>query len=229
MPDASNNDAALYESYFHAGVTACLRSWPVLRTAVERGWGSAEAANDLRTNLIANSRTDPIDMADAIAVYMEEEFSVTLEDGSETSIANMVARLYHDCIVQRRTVVLHEVLAAATAPTIANNEQQSRIQVVQPSEYDEDDDDDDEAMILETSTTTSALLSSWTPEALIAYGQQPLFGSISPPPPTRATAPVRQLGQSAAAAPTTSDDNEAMVDDDGFAPVVTRKHRNRTQ
>lgn len=41
---------------FQAGVTACLRSWSALRTAVQSGWGGGEResqakADDLRKNI----------------------------------------------------------------------------------------------------------------------------------------------------------------------------------
>jgi pre-rRNA-processing protein TSR2 len=68
---------------FRAGVTACLRSWSALRTAVESGWGGGEKqsqakAEDLRQNIFNlldgqkfPPSSDATDLADNLAIYME--------------------------------------------------------------------------------------------------------------------------------------------------------------
>ena len=94
---------------FRAGVTACLRSWSALRTAVESGWGGGEResqakAEDLRQNifnLLDGTKFPPscdeLDLADSLAIFLEEEFSVTLEDNSEQQVAQTIFKMYEGC------------------------------------------------------------------------------------------------------------------------------------
>ena len=142
---------------FRAGLTACLRSWSALRTAVESGWGGAQSlqkAEDLRTSILEHMDGSCFppkvltidDLEDNLAIYLEEEFSVTLEDGSEKQIADCLWRMYEGCskgdpTLAREIVAMGEkaILASAAYPV-----------QVQSGEHDDDDDDeemnDDEAL-----------------------------------------------------------------------------------
>eukprot|EP00567_Pseudictyota_dubia_P012770 CAMPEP_0197456756 /NCGR_PEP_ID=MMETSP1175-20131217/44175_1 /TAXON_ID=1003142 /ORGANISM="Triceratium dubium, Strain CCMP147" /LENGTH=174 /DNA_ID=CAMNT_0042990907 /DNA_START=131 /DNA_END=652 /DNA_ORIENTATION=+ len=92
---------------FQAGVTAALRSWHPLRTAVEGDWGGVESkskADDLRSNIFTHfdgSQPTPKlsleELEDNLALYMEEEFSIVLEDGSERQVADLIWRMYETC------------------------------------------------------------------------------------------------------------------------------------
>jgi len=287
------------DAYFAAGVTACLRSWSALKEAVARGWGGTEShakAEDLRLNILEhfcagggaakNPRLSVDDLEDNLAIYMEEEFSVVLEDDSERQIAATVWQLFEEKQRQQQ----RPVPPSSSSSSPAQQQQQLAVQLVQLAEgvaartsseirqirsadSDDDDSDDDEEMdteeaAVETTTTTSsggtmmpvqqqspsAFSSSTappqpTPSAVedsaaaapvlsplsnfdpFAYACQPLFPGGPRRKPTAITAgPVRQLGETTATEPAadramTMEDER--VDDDGFAPVVSRRKKNR--
>lgn len=189
------------EQEFLAGLTACLRSWSALRTAVESGWGGTESnakAQDLR-EIIARElpKLEVEDLTDNLAIYMEEEFSVTLEDESERQVADTLFRLYEQC--QRGDFSLARELVTQQA---AAEKVQFPVNI-QSSEVDDDDEDMSDADVGESN--------------MAEYGSQYLFGAPPKPKPVD-TRPVRQLGE---AVP----EKVVEVDDDGFAPVSKRKGR----
>ena len=209
---------------FRAGLTACLRSWSPFRTAVESGWGGGESlskAEDLRKNILEHmdgsafppARLTVDDLEDNLAIYLEEEFSVTLEDGSERQIAECLWRMYEGCSkgdpsLAREIVALSEKALVASAAYPVQ---------IQSAEQDEDDDDD-EAMEGNAPQLTAVPAPATVVNAR-DYANQYLFGQ---PPKEKvfvSTGPVRQLGD---ATPVTQ---EIQVDDDGFAPVVKNNRR----
>jgi pre-rRNA-processing protein TSR2 len=206
---------------FRAGVTATLRSWSALRAAVESGWGGPESqakAEDLRQNIysIMDGTSFPPkielwDLEDNLAIYMEEEFSVVLEDDSEKQVAAMLWHMYEACHKGDMSLARQAVESARRVEAVS-----ATCPVhVQASEQDEESDDDD-AMDTNDSPTISVT------SAAQDYASSMLFGS-----PKKVAAapekPVRQLGQE-------DDDSEKphaqVLDDDGFAPVQT-KRRNK--
>lgn len=221
---------------FRAGVTACLRSWSALRTAVESGWGgvdSASKAESLRAYIFEHfdgtscpPRTiTQDDLEDNLAIYMEEEFSIVLEDNSERQVAETIWRMYEAC-AQGDTRLASEVVAAAETAVASVAAYPVQIQ---SNEHDDDTDDDDEDMMgeegeAETSTTSApTLVPVPTPQAQqlpppAEYAALPLFG---PPKKVRSGGPSpRQLGEAAPApAPTVE------LDQDGFASVQTAKRK----
>lgn len=219
---------------FQAGVTACLRSWSALRTAAEGGWGggtleSHAKAEELRRHILTvldgkkcpPANYDVIDLADNLAIYMEEEFSVTLEDDSEQQVAETIFEMYEGCFSGNPTLARH-LVAVADAAVALNSQYPVKVQT---TEHD-DDDDDDEDMVDETLSGPSAsaeiaisMNSGGQQEmaraqSAVDYSQQPLFGTpMAPKKPAAPAAPIRQLGESA------SEDPAMEMDDDGFAPV----------
>jgi pre-rRNA-processing protein TSR2 len=232
------NHASSY-SDFQAGVTACLRSWSALRTAVESGWGggireSYVKAETLRQNIynLLNGRhtissMDVYDLADDLAIFMEEEFSVTLEDQSEQQVAETIFQMYEDCSKGNPTLARQLV---ANAEGIVALHDQFPVQV-QSNELDDDDDDDDmlvgTSTIDGTSSETDVPINPLTgPPSLLSpaeYAMQPLFGKLGDVKlaTSSSSTPVRQLGESIPEEPTVE------MDEDGFAPVVTKGRRNR--
>jgi len=224
---------------FRAGVTASLRSWSALRTAVESGWGGADSlqkAQDLRANIFEHfdgssvppkAFEDVMDLEDSLAIFMEEEFSLTLEDGSERQVADVIWRLYAAC-ARGDVTLAHQVVAEAERAAV----QQPAASAAAVIQSPEQEDDDDEEMMDTTEPTTSTTTTTTAVSAPLStfgsaaeYALQPLFG---PPPPKKAQheappPPVRQLGE--AAAPIAKDPGVAL-DEDGFAPVVKGKRRN---
>eukprot|EP00980_Cylindrotheca_fusiformis_P029335 scaffold23297_cov132-Cylindrotheca_fusiformis.AAC.13 len=207
---------------FQAGVTACLRSWSALRTAVESGWGGGEResqakAETLRQNifqLLDGSKYPPscsdLDLADGFAIYLEEEFSVTLEDNSEQQVAEVILRMYEG--LHKGDGSLCRQLLSSAEGAIAFNSQ-FPIQV-QTTEHDDDDDEDMTGVPESVQNTPIVSPRVGTEAALVNYLDQPLFGA--PMKVSAPSAPARQLGESAPSVP------NVEVDDDGFAPVKAK-------
>ena len=239
---------------FRAGVTACLRSWSALRTAVESGWGgnvreSQNKAEELRRNIfdIMDGSKCPIpnftvdDLQDNLAIYLEEEFSVTLEDNSEKQVAETIFTMYEQCCSGDVTFARHILSLADTAITLSS---QYPVQI-QRQEHDDSDDSDDEMMdatgggAAMSMTSNTAGMATQQPEQapmlqplqpaatsapavpLDSYLAAPLFGPARVAP-TMPAQPVRQLGEAIPEEP-----KQIEVDDDGFAPVKTNNRRNR--
>jgi hypothetical protein len=220
---------------FKAGVTAYLASWSALRTAAESGWGGGERvsqqkAEDLRTRIFEtfNGRKCPLpnydafDLADDLAIYIEEEFSVTLEDDSERQLAEAVFQLYERCLNGDPTFARQMVAQAASAVEL-----NSQFPVkVQTGEHD-DDDDDDEMEGAETSTMVGATNHADTmgspqqgmmPTNLEDYVSRPLFGKVIKKK-VGSKGPIRQLGETAEGS------GVVEMDEDGFAPVIKGNRR----
>jgi pre-rRNA-processing protein TSR2 len=220
---------------FRAGVTAVLRTWSAFRTAVESHWGgddSLQKAEDLRRNIFQHfngqsvppkSMPDVTDLEDALAIYMEEEFSLTLEDNSEKEIANMIWQMYDNCARGDFRLALQMV---ATADQIVATVKAVYPVRVQAPEHDDEDESDDERMLVapnnEEQEGVDTVGSSMVPEPIpqsvtgdmAAYAATRLFGPVFQPTVSVAP-PIRQLGEQRAVAPSIAPD----VDDEGFAPV----------
>jgi pre-rRNA-processing protein TSR2 len=215
----NNNNTSIDE--FRAGVTACLRSWSALRTAVQTGWGGVDSlskAELLRQHIFEQFNgqdfppkgMDCMDLEDNLAIFMEEEFSVVLEDDSERQIAETIWRMYEQCHQGDITLARHMVAVAETALS------QVAEYPVQVQSTECDDDDDDEAMEADEAPTLIAVqgTSCLSPRD---YANQYLFG----PPrgsqlPAVPAGPVRQLGEDAPPVP------EPEMDEDGFMTVSTK-------
>jgi pre-rRNA-processing protein TSR2 len=224
---------------FKAGVTACLRSWSALRTAVDSGWGgndSVAKADDLRDNIyrVMNGQTarptiELEDLEDNLAIYMEEEFSVVLEDSSEQQVAQTLFRLYEECVQGK--IALAEQLVT----TALNYDRQIAAYPVQiqstehdDDEDDDDDDDDDDEAMMDTDTTKAeqetaahdvAVASQQeSPAAVVVttsaaeYAAQSLFGK-----PKKPKAPRQPKEEPV----------EPQMDDDGFTSVTTKRRKPR--
>ena len=212
---SSNDDPAVEINpmeEFRAGLTATLKSWSALRAAVEGGWGgvqSQEKAEELRQHLYENfqgttPKMDIYDLEDNLAIYMEEQFSVVLEDQSERQVADMLHRMHEACVKGDVTLARQAVESAQRAEAIKN------AFPVQVQNTDDDDDDDNDEMDTATESISQAK----------EYAAASLFGTAKKEP-SKPAQPVRQLGD----AP--PEQKKVEVDDDGFATVSTSKRRNR--
>jgi pre-rRNA-processing protein TSR2 len=192
---------------FRAGVTATLKSWSALRAAVEGEWGGAqsqEKAEELRQHLYENfqgttPKMDMYDLEDNLAIYMEEQFSVVLEDQSERQVADMLYRMHEACVKGDVTLARQAVETAQQTEAIKNA---FPVQV-------QNTDDDDEMDIASESISQAK-----------EYASASLFGTAKKEA-SKPAQPLRQLGE----AP--PEQNKVEVDDDGFATVPTSKRRNR--
>jgi pre-rRNA-processing protein TSR2 len=223
---ATNTTNAMEE--FRAGVTACLRSWSALRTAVESGWGGGEResqskADVLRRNIfdIMNGshcpipNFDPTDLADNLAIYLEEEFSVTLEDNSEQQVADIIFRMYETCS-KGDTSLAREMVAHANSAVAFSSQFPVQLQT---TEHDDDDDDEDMADPQDVSGIQSQATTAAAPmQILVDYNSKPLFGEARKV--SVSTGPVRQLGDMESVK-----EVEIEIDEDGFAPVKPKGRR----
>mmetsp|Transcript_40570 Transcript_40570/g.95264 ORF Transcript_40570/g.95264 Transcript_40570/m.95264 type:complete len:252 (-) Transcript_40570:45-800(-) len=230
------------QTEFRAGVTAVLRRWSALRAAVESSWGgitSHAKAEALRQYLFTtfNGRirhpTTVNELEDYIDTYMEDEFSVILEDGSVSDIADIICEMYQKCFLRdvdlaRKMVHLAEVEAG--------NRPRGPVAVVSEGDIDEDSDDemddDDEGDndngenpslvgIGSSSLRSSRAEASATAnEVAQAYISGELFGGGPTASRTRSLGPQRQLGEKE---PDKVKDDD-MMDDDGFI-TVTRSRK----
>jgi len=246
---------------FQGGVTAALRSWSALKTAVEQSWGGTESqskAEDLRNNIFnffdgqsSKPKMTLEELEDNLSSYMEEEFGIVLEDGSEIEISNLIWNMYEDCSkgdVGLAVRVVQDAIRAEESMKMGNVKMP--MNVIQSGE-DGDDDDDDEHMIDDDNNEqqqSTALVGSCSVSS-DNQPQQPQqqamqIGMInnnnnsienvaktyylssstlfgSPPKPKKELPPPRQLGEKPEEKP------QPLVDDDGFAMVTTKKKKGR--
>ena len=222
---------------FQAGVTACLRSWSAFRTAVEGGWGgagSAAKADDLRQNIYdvmsgttAVPTMDQQDLEDNLIIYLEEEFSVTLEDGSERQVADQLFQLYAECR-QGQTALAEQLVGTA----LRYDQQIAAaypVQIQSTEHDDDDDDDDDDAMVDATANSFGMNVAAASqappgqpPQATVVppaipfttaadYAAQSLFGK-----PKKTQTPKQR-----------EEREEIQMDDDGFATVTKTRRKPR--
>lgn len=227
---------------FRAGVTACLRSWSALRTAVQNEWGgptSIEKAETLREEIInamiQKKMTDIIDLEDALAIFMEEEFSIVLDDNSEKQVASTVFRMFEEAsTLNQSSAFALQIIQMAAKVTKEFGHLPLHIQSSEPMEEDDDDDDDendmnsDEAMDMNTNSSEAAVTT--TPVDAISniiispaeYASQPLFGLSREQRRLQIIRkneqPVRQLGENVP-----EPQQATVADDDGFVSVSTSR------
>lgn len=217
---------------FRAGVTACLRSWSALRAAVESGWGGGEResqnkADQLRREIfdIMNGSQYPIpnfdqtDLADDLAIYLEEQFSVTLEDNSEQQVAEAIFRMFETC-ARGDTSLARQMVAHADSALAVTSHFPFHLQT---PEHDDDDSDDDEAMVDDQAVgiQTHAAASVGQRQIPADYNLKPLFGEARKVGVS--TKPLRQLGDVVDPAK----EADVEMDEDGFAPVKAKGRRKR--
>lgn len=194
-------------SEFQAGVTAVLRSWSAFRTAVESGWGgvaSKEKAEFLRTHIFecfdfkkSKPSVDVYELEDNLAIYLEEEFSVVLEDDSEKQVAEVIWKMFEMCCRGDFSLSRQIVNSAKTCHT-------GDAVVETHGELDDDSDED-----METNPQNN--LESIAPDDFL-FGAPSGLGSKGRPGP-----PPRQLGEPEPEKP------QPELDEDGFMTVPPKK------
>ena len=257
--NANNNNNNPYTN-FQAGVTAALRSWSALKTAVEQSWGgstSTQKAEELRTQLFLHfdgtspkPRMQLEELEDNLLAYMEDEFGIVLEDKSEIELAALIMDMYELC-GKGDVVLANSVVENAIRAEMVLKESSTMVKSVIQSGDDDDDDDDMEddsdvegdnmvggdhggdAMTM-TDANVAAAAAAGVGEmqqqqqqisqpaaqqqqlsTVEAYAAGYLFGG--PPKPKKELPPPRQLGDAEPEMP------QPVLDDDGFAPVVTKR------
>jgi pre-rRNA-processing protein TSR2 len=223
-PVSTTLDSVMDE--FRAGVTAILRSWSALRTAVEAGWGGVESvakADDLRRILyeyfdgvnFPPKKITQEDLEDCLAIYMEEEFSIVLEDNSERQIAETIWRLY-EAASKGDSSLASQVVAASNASLAQVGVYPIKVQTME--EDDDDDDDDDEPAMLDTDDSTPVPASTSPGVSAVEYSNESVFGKPIQKKIPKLDGPLRQLGEVP-----TEQASPVQIDEDGFAPVPTKR------
>ena len=155
---------------FAQGTIALLHIWPALRIAISQGWGGSEGRIHLAEDIVdlfyttaseAVSETATItaesalvpDQDDIEAVLLHvlsHAFNITLEDGSEATIAKDLTALWRECIGRATTPPPHQpgmlerFAAAAEKAKAEDGVQRYGAQRAGGDESDSDDDDDDD-------------------------------------------------------------------------------------
>ena len=167
------------------------------------------------------------ELEDNLLDYMEEEFGIILEDNSERQLADWICKMYEGCA--KGDVTLAREVVAMAMKAEKEGQLQGVKSVIQSADgdMDESDEEDDEgedpndsmeggegtaATESNNITTTTTMQES---ELAMAYVSGNLFGG--PPKPIKELPPPRQLGESEPEKP------QPVVDDDGFAPVVSKR------
>jgi len=170
------------------------------------------------------------ELEDNLGAFMEEEFGVVLEDESEREVADLIWRMY-ECCAKGDCALANQVVMDA----IQAEELLKKSEVKSVIKNGDDDDDDDDAMndsseeqevggdnnddAMNSSSTTpkneATAAAATAPTSALEYSQGYLFGG--PPKPKKELPPPRQLGEAAPEKPM------PVIDDDGFAPVATKK------
>lgn len=174
----------------------------------------------------------PEELEDNLLEYMEDEYGVVLEDGSEREIANLIYDMYEMC-AKGNVSLAHSVVQNAMKGEEILKQGNVKMSVIQSGEDGDDDmeddsdvEQDDNAMdngvegqqqqpMNDATTTNSNTDVMPTAFTLESYASGYLFGNGPPPP--KELPPPRQLGD------IEPDKPQPVVDDDGFAPVVTKK------
>lgn len=236
--DNTNNSNNPYTS-FQAGVTATLRTWSALKTAVDQSWGGTESsqkAEDLRSNIFtyfdgtsSNPKMTLYELEDNLGAYMEEEFGVVLEDNSEREVADLIWRMYECCakgdcglanrVVEEAMKAEEQLKGSGVSSVIKNNDDDDDDDDMDDSDNEGGTNDVDAAAMNHTddgvATSLSAATTTNTTTTALEYSSGYLFGG--PPKPKKELPPPRQLGEAEPEKPV------PQVDDDGFAMVVTKK------
>jgi len=218
---------------FKAGVTSMLRSWNALRTAVEQQWGgieSAAKAEDLRRNIfeafdlsINKKAMDVYELQENIFLYMEEEFSIVLEDDSDKQVAEMIFTLFEQCCQKEDLTLYRQIMEMENK---VNSAPAAKPMVKVEGELDEDSDDEGMEGVVMTDESHTPMVSENNINFpnMEEYVSAPLFagGHDSTKKDNVSNKPVRQLGEQETQTP-----QPVEVDDDGFATVAKPTRRSR--
>lgn len=235
----SNSNTALLE--FQAGVSAVLRTWSAFKTAVLQEWGGADSqskAEALRSLIFqhcnGSSCMEVYELEDNLALYMEEEFSLILEDDSERHVANSIVQMYQQCS-QGEFSLSREMVAVAERIRLQGGESNNNnVTIISQGEIEEEDDDDDggeechqvQNLVATTATKTTITavtnnnVASITSATILDYATGELF-SCGTSRPKKVVDLPRQLGEESVA----TNKDEPILDEDGFAVITTRRHR----
>ena len=157
---------------------------------------------------------DVYELQENLFLYLEEEFSIVLEDESDKQVAEMICRLFEQCCQKEDLSLYNEIMAMEHK---VNSAPVSKPMVKVEGELDESDDE----MDVEMEQNTSMVENSNYPN-MEEYVSAPLFaGGHDTKKNTVSNKPVRQLGEESQMP------QPQPVDEDGFATVSKSTRRSR--
>ncbi|KAJ1982322.1 rRNA accumulation- protein [Dimargaris xerosporica] len=94
------------QAAFAEGLQILLTNWPVLRSAVDQGWGGDESREKeqwLIDTLVGyvgerGRRLEPEDVEDVLVQVLSDEFDTVVEDESPRHLGRLIVRLYKECV-----------------------------------------------------------------------------------------------------------------------------------
>jgi hypothetical protein len=155
---------------------------------------------------------DPLDLEDSLAIFMEEEFSLQLEDASEKQVSECIWNMYEQCRRGDSTLVEQVIQGAENAAIIA----QAFPSQVQSNEHDDDDDED---MMDAHDTPADSVAAVYEHSE---YAAQSIFGKPKSELPVKEQC-VRQLGEAGKVADAPMD-----ADEEGFTQIAKGRRKART-
>lgn len=193
-----------------------------------------------RYNSNSSSVMEVYELEENLISYMEEEFSLWLEDNSERHVAQSIIQMYEQC---RQGIFTLSREMVAIAERVRLEQGYSAPVICQGNEHDDDDDDEDDddggdscrkpstnstnmnhnTSPMDTVETTPSTITptsgSHIPSVIYDYATLPLFGNPAPTKKRETTPKVtRQLGEP-------SVEDTPMMDEDGFTVITSRKNR----
>ncbi len=177
---------------------------------------------------------DAYDLEDNLLSYMEEEFGVVLEDGSEVEIANLICTMYEACVGRGDVTLAHgvvqnamraeEAMKASNVKSVFQSGQEDIEDGDSCNDDDDDDDDDDEIMDedcdikeMGDGNINQASMQLMDDGQIASRISMEQIFACPPTKPKKEMPPPRQLGEPEPEKP------QPVVDEDGFAMVPTKK------
>ncbi|KAJ1984554.1 rRNA accumulation- protein [Dimargaris verticillata] len=142
------------QAAFAKGLQILLTNWPVLRSAVDQGWGGDESREKeqwLIDTLVGYAgergrRLEPEDVEDVLVQVLSDEFDTVVEDESPRHLGRLVVRLYKECVTGNHRMLETLRLEATKRPqTYSVIQPAAADNAMAQSEEGSDNDDDDDA------------------------------------------------------------------------------------
>jgi len=174
-------------------------------------------------------------LEDAMFSYLEEEYSLVLEDNSEKEVSSLLFQMYEQCSKGDSTLAKQVVndwrMANNSKESNSSNNNNGKVMVKTEGEMDEDSSDDDDdmdlcetAVVSENNSSTNGVVgvngeysNMLSSISTAEFASEYLFGTPNGIVETHEDGPVRQLGEAPPAK------IQPELDDDGFAMVSTKR------
>lgn len=137
------------QAKFELGVCMAIYKWEELTTAVENSWGGPNSAekrdwmSGVIIDLFDEKAVDIILIEETLLYAMVDEFDTEIDNDSALAIADLVLKLYRDCIIKDYSRI--DELYLKYQLKLGQNSQPNKVIVrADPNNPDVSDDEDDE-------------------------------------------------------------------------------------